>query len=118
MNEEKELWNLVRGNLFDKQEKKIVEDKENYDLKQIVAKLPNSSYRDCLKESLLKYGINTIIYYPIPIHLQPAYTKLDYKYYSLINTEILCSQVLSLPIFPELTEEQQDYIINSIRDLI
>ena len=98
--------------------KKTYQVNTNIELGKIHSLLPDSSYRDCLKDSLLKCGINTIIYYPIPIHLQPAYMKLDYKYQSLKNTEILCTQVLSLPIFPELTDEEQDYVVNSIIDSI
>ncbi len=100
------------------QNKQISKENLKFDLKKIYDQLPNSSFRDYVKESLLALGINTIIYYPIPIHLQPAYAKLNYKYPCLKNTEILCSQVLSLPIFPELTEKEQDYIVNHIRDLI
>ncbi|WP_269622356.1 DegT/DnrJ/EryC1/StrS family aminotransferase [Prochlorococcus marinus] len=80
--------------------------------------LPNSSSRDWLKQTLSEYGVNTIIYYPIPIHLQPVYQKLGNKINSLPNTEILCSEVLSLPIFPELSIEQQDYVVNAIKQSI
>ncbi len=74
-----------------------------------------SSSRDSLKERLQNQGVNTIIYYPIPIHLQPAYSDLGYQLGSLPCTEKLCNQVLSLPIFPEMAEEEQDYIIKNIR---
>ena len=63
-------------------------------------------------------GIHTIIYYPKPIHLQPAYKELGYPEKSLPNTEDLCDEVLSLPIFPEITIEQQNYIIESIIQLL
>ncbi len=74
--------------------------------------------RDWLKDSLNTYGINTIIYYPIPIHLQPAYKSLGYKSGALPVTEKLCSQVLSLPIFPEITFEQQQYVVNTLTQLL
>ncbi len=74
--------------------------------------------RDCLKESLAGKGINTIIYYPIPIHLQPAYKELSYSVNSLPITEKICREVLSLPIFPEITIEQQDYVVDVIRSLL
>ena len=48
--------------------------------------------------------MTTIIYYPIPIHRQPAYAALGYGPGSLPVTERLCSEVLSLPIFPELSD--------------
>ncbi|MEB3308209.1 MAG: DegT/DnrJ/EryC1/StrS family aminotransferase [Cyanobacteriota bacterium] len=72
--------------------------------------LPEASCRDWLKQQLLEAGVNTIIYYPIPIHRQPAYAELGRKF-SLPITERLCSEVLSLPIYPELTTGQQDRVI-------
>jgi dTDP-4-amino-4,6-dideoxygalactose transaminase len=60
--------------------------------------------------------VNTIIYYPIPIHRQPAYAELGYGSGSLPVTERLCTEVLSLPIFPELSDSQQDWVIATMRD--
>ena len=85
---------------------------------QVRTYLPDSRCRDLLRQNLSDKGINTIIYYPIPIHLQPAYSQLKGKSHSLINSELLCSQVLSLPIFPELSIEKQDYVVQSIKELI
>ena len=79
---------------------------------------PDQSPRDLLKKELELLGINTIIYYPIPIHLQPAYRQLGYTIGSLPITEEACSQVLSLPIFPELTLEQQEHVIKSIEKVL
>ncbi len=73
--------------------------------------------RDELKKRLSDFGINTIIYYPIPIHLQAAYKELGYLKGSLPITEKLCDEVLSLPIFPEITKEQQQEVINVIKHL-
>jgi dTDP-4-amino-4,6-dideoxygalactose transaminase len=70
--------------------------------------LPEASCRDWLKQQLQDAGVHTIIYYPIPIHRQPAYEALGYGPGSLPVTERLCTEVLSLPIFPELTVVQQD----------
>ena len=80
--------------------------------------LPDSRCRDWLKQSLQQQGVNTIIYYPIPIHRQPAYSELNLAPGSLPITEQLCSEVLSLPIFPELTLEQQDRVITVIKSLL
>ncbi len=80
--------------------------------------LPDSSSRDFLKCNLEENGVYTIIYYPIPIHLQPAYIDRGYDLESLPNTEILCSEVLSLPIFPELSINEQEHVANSIRKLL
>ncbi|KGG13080.1 MULTISPECIES: DegT/DnrJ/EryC1/StrS family aminotransferase [Prochlorococcus] len=89
----------------------IIAKKTSYDLDGIIP-------RDWLKESLFMKGINTIIYYPIPIHLQPVYKKIGCKKSNLSVTERLSSEVLSLPIFPELTIEQQEYVINTIRAIL
>ena len=80
--------------------------------------LPSSRCRDWLKQSLQDHGVNTIIYYPIPIHRQPAYETLGLAPGSLPVTERLCSEVLSLPIFPELSLEQQEQVIRVMRQLL
>jgi dTDP-4-amino-4,6-dideoxygalactose transaminase len=79
--------------------------------------LPEACCRDWLKQQLQDAGVSTIIYYPIPIHRQPAYANLGYGPGSLPVTERLCAEVLSLPIFPELSEEQQDTVITQLRRL-
>ena len=79
--------------------------------------LPEACCRDWLKQELQQAGITTIIYYPIPIHRQPAYADLGYGPGSLPITERLCSEVLSLPIFPELSSSQQDQVIAVLRQL-
>ena len=73
--------------------------------------------RDLFKTELDRLGVNTIIYYPIPIHLQPAYKTLGYKEGSLPITEKVCSQVISLPIFPELKTIEQLYVIDKIKEI-
>ena len=79
--------------------------------------LPEACCRDWLKQQLQQAGVSTIIYYPIPIHRQPAYAELGYTPGSLPITERLCSEVLSLPIFPELSGEQQNQVIQVLRQL-
>ena len=77
----------------------------------------DSQNRDLFKNELQGLGVNTIIYYPIPIHLQPAYKELGYEEGSLPITEKVCNQVISLPIFPELEVIQQSYIIDTIKKI-
>ena len=77
----------------------------------------DSLSRDLFKSELQGHGVNTIIYYPIPIHLQPAYKDLGYKQGSLPVTEKVCSQVISLPIFPELKSIEQSYVIDKIKEI-
>ena len=80
--------------------------------------IPESCCRDWLKQTLQNRGVSTIIYYPIPIHRQPAYAHLGLDQGSLPITEQLCSQVLSLPIFPELRQEQQQVVIDTLRQVL
>jgi len=75
-----------------------------------------TSKRDELKEYLKKGGIGTGIHYPIPLHLQGAYDYLKYKKYNFPIAEKLAEEILSLPLYPELTKEKQTYIINKIRE--
>jgi len=70
--------------------------------------------RDKLRDHLLRMGIPTEIYYPEPLHLQPAFTYLGYKPGDLPQAEAACLQVLALPIYPELTEEHQAEVVHSI----
>jgi dTDP-4-amino-4,6-dideoxygalactose transaminase len=62
--------------------------------------------RDALRTRLADAGVQTSIHYPIPVHLQPAYRDLAYRLGDFPVAERLAAGVLSLPIFPELTEEQ------------
>ena len=79
--------------------------------------LPESACRDWLKQNLQEAGVNTIIYYPIPIHRQPAYAHLGLEPGSMPITEMLCSQVLSLPIFPELNDEMQGHVVKTLQHM-
>src|SRR5579864_1207022 len=72
--------------------------------------------RDDLREFLRSNGIPTEIYYPFPLHLQPAFAGLSYKPGSMPNSEAASVEVLSLPIFPELSSEQQESVMSSISE--
>ena len=71
--------------------------------------------RDELQAYLKERGIGTAIYYPLPLHLQTCFGYLGYKEGSLPESERAAKQVLSLPIFPELTHQQLDRVIGAIR---
>jgi dTDP-4-amino-4,6-dideoxygalactose transaminase len=78
---------------------------------QYVIRVPQ---RDKLKQFLMEEGIGTDIYYPLPLHLQECYSYLKYRRGDLPNSEKASEEVLALPIFPELTEDQQDYVVDRI----
>ena len=71
--------------------------------------------RDELQSRLAAHNIQSGVHYPIPIHLQPAYESLGYKAGDLPVTERLSERVLSLPLFAELTDEQQLAVATAIR---
>jgi len=72
--------------------------------------------RDALRDHLRDAGVPTEIYYPVPLHLQPAFSYLGYKHGDFPHAEAVSLQVLGLPVFPELTEEQQRSVVQAIAD--
>lgn len=74
-----------------------------------------TEYRDDLQRHLSQNGVQVVIHYPVPIHLQEAYADLQYKKGSFPHSEWLASRILSLPMFPELTDGQIQYTAGIIR---
>jgi dTDP-4-amino-4,6-dideoxygalactose transaminase len=72
--------------------------------------------RDRLGAFLAERGVDTAIYYPLPLHLQPALQHLGYRRGDLPESEKASSEVISLPIFPELSESERAYVIESITE--
>ena len=83
---------------------------------QYTIQLEETSRRDTLQHFLKSCGVPTMIYYPLPVHAQPAYNYLGYRAGQFPVAERLCGAVLSLPVHPLLTEEQQDYIVERVGD--
>ena len=75
-----------------------------------------SQGRDALQHSLNERGIQTGIHYPIPVHLQQAYTEPAYGPGTLPVSEKVAAEVLSLPMYPELTVEQIGTVADAVRD--
>ncbi len=71
--------------------------------------------RDELQRHLLKQGIETKVHYPIPIHLQKAAAALGYEDGDFPNAERLAKTILSLPIYPELSNDEIETVCNEIR---
>jgi dTDP-4-amino-4,6-dideoxygalactose transaminase len=74
--------------------------------------------RDALRDYLGERGISTGIHYPIPIHLQPAYAEMRLQRGDFPVSELAAEQMLSLPMYAELTDEQIDYVVEAIRDFV
>ena len=71
--------------------------------------------RDDLMAHLKSKGIGTAIYYPLPLHLQPCFSYLGYKEGAFPESERAAAEVVSLPVYPELTRAQQDETIAAVR---
>jgi len=71
--------------------------------------------RDALRAHLEMHGIGTAIHYPIPVHLQEAYRWLGYRQGDFPGAERACREVLSLPLYPELTDDEVAYVASAIR---
>lgn len=78
----------------------------------------NGVSRTALREYLETKGIPSMIYYPIPLHMQKAYTDPRYKHGDFPVTEDLCDHVISLPMHTELSEDDLQYITNSVLEFI
>jgi dTDP-4-amino-4,6-dideoxygalactose transaminase len=73
--------------------------------------------RDAIGKALLERGVPSVVYYPVPIHLQPMYSSLAYNAGDLPECEKACAEVLSLPIYPELTNEQIEYVARMLAEV-
>ena len=72
--------------------------------------------RDALKGWLAHHGVDTAVHYPVPIHLHPVAADLGYRRGAFPEAERQADECLSLPIYPELTDEDIDYVVACIRE--
>jgi len=72
--------------------------------------------RDELKAHLDSKGVTTGVYYPLPLHLQDSFEFLGYSKGDMPVSEMLSEKILSLPIFPEMTDDQVTYVIECVNE--
>jgi dTDP-4-amino-4,6-dideoxygalactose transaminase len=84
---------------------------------QYVIRVP-APLRDPLRDFLTSRQVGTEIYYPIPLHLQPCFSLLGHKPGDFPISESAARETLALPMYPELTDEQQRFVVGSIRQYL
>ena len=90
---------------------------ERHSFNQYTIRVKNG-LRDNLKSFLGRKGIDTSIYYPLPLHLQPCFSSIKSNQKSFVNTELASREALSLPIFPELKKKELEYVIDTIYEFL
>lgn len=78
----------------------------------------NGNYRDEVRNKLQQSGISSTVYYPLPLHLQPVYQDLGYQVGDLPVAEQTSHEILALPMFPELTQEEQQQVVYGLKDCL
>jgi dTDP-4-amino-4,6-dideoxygalactose transaminase len=89
----------------------VPEDSAGHVYNQFVCRFPD---RDRLHPFLREKGVETEVYYPVPLHLQECFQHLGYQTGEFPEAEAAARESLALPIYPEITEEQQRYVVETI----
>lgn len=87
-----------------------------YTIRILARTSSNELPRDLLRRELEKLGVIAMVYYPLPLHLQPVYRDLGYRSNPLPVAELAAREVLSLPLFPGITREEQERVVYSLKD--
>ena len=114
-------WNKKRNDiakyydekLDDKKYKKMKLNENNFNVYHMY--IIQTENRDELTKKLDEAGIAYGVYYPVPLHLKKVYKNLGYKEGDLPNAEYLSKRTLAIPVDPELTKEEREYIINTLK---
>src|SRR5262249_1136234 len=91
----------------------VPEDSAGHVYNQFVCRFPD---RARLHAFLREKGVETEVYYPIPLHLQECFAELGYRSGDFPQAESAAGDSLALPIYPELTEEHQRYVVEQIKE--
>lgn len=83
-----------------------------------IVETTNLKWRDRVKQALMQQGISSTVYYPLPLNRQPIYASLGYHPEQTPVAEQVAQEVLSLPMFPELTQEQQEQVAYGLKDSV
>ena len=84
---------------------------------QYTIRIPNGQ-RDEVRKQLADVDVGSEIYYPVPVHQQECFEFLATDSSTMVETEKAALEVLSLPIFPELTQAEQDYVVSSLANCL
>jgi len=103
---------FVEAGLAERIQVPFVRDGNRHIFHQYVIRAPN---RDKLREFLRSNGVGTEVYYPIPLHLQKCFEYLGYRRGDLPESEKASGETLALPIYPELSPEKQEYVVEQIK---
>jgi len=118
------MWNESRRNLAHRYHELLADSKESLVI-PVEASWTKGVYhlyvvrvadREGLQAALAEAGVGTGIHYPIPLHLQKAYEHLGYRKGAFPVTERAAAEIVSLPMFPQLTHSQQDLVVNKVRE--
>jgi dTDP-4-amino-4,6-dideoxygalactose transaminase len=84
---------------------------------QFTIRIPGGT-RDHVRQQLAELNVGSEVYYPVPLHQQECFASLKENNVDLVETDRAAEEVLSLPIFPELTEVEQAYVVNCLAQVL
>lgn len=114
-----EQRNIIAGKYSEMLKNKIIIPEVPKNYKSVWAQYTlRHSEREKIQNKLNAEGIPTMVYYPIPMHKQKAYSKYYNREITLCNSEELATQVFSLPMYPDLSDKDQKYILSELISII